>query len=139
MFENKSKNSGGHENSMSAEERIGALFQPDTLANDQYIDTHRRQLPLEPEQRLVIAVLEDGIHTFQDNCGAQNPRKRRLFAEAEAWIFTDEEDWIFSFGSVCSLLNLDPNYVRRGLRQWQTRRGCGPKTDTPAAPRRRAA
>ena len=108
----------------SAEERIGALFQPDTLINDQFIETHRRQLPLEPEQRLVIAVLEDGIHAFQDHCGATSPRKRRLFEEAEAWIFGGENDWIFSFESVCGLLSLDPDYLRRGLRDWQVHH-CG--------------
>lgn len=140
MFENKKSNRS--ENSNGADERIGALFQPDTLANDQYIDTYRRQLPLEPEQRLVIAVLEDGINTFQDNCGAQNPRKRRLFEEAEAWIFADAQDWIFSFSSVCALLNLSPDYLRRGLRQWQAQGGCGAKTKSEnhgSAPRRRAA
>jgi hypothetical protein len=26
-------------------------------------------------------------------------------------------DWIFSFDSVCDLLGLDPEYVRRGLRE----------------------
>lgn len=140
MFANKKDN--GKETSSGTDERIGALFQPDTLANDQYIDTYRRQLPLEPEQRLVIAVLEDGINTFQDNCGAQHPKKRRLFEEAEAWIFADQQDWIFSFSTVCSLLNLDPNYLRRGLRQWQAQRGCGTPTKTEnqgVAPRRRAA
>ena len=125
----------------SAEERLSALFQPDTLINDQFIETHRRQLPLEPEQRLVIAVLEDGINTFQDNCGAANARKRRLFEEAEAWIFSGgENDWIFSFESVCGLLSLDPDYLRRGLREWQARHSGNKPTAEPsaAAPRRAA-
>ncbi|MBM4262952.1 MAG: hypothetical protein FJ145_16165 [Deltaproteobacteria bacterium] len=141
MFESK-KTNNHQESSSGAEERIGALFQPDTLANHQFTDTYRRQLPLEPEQRLVIAVLEDGINTFQDNCGAQHPRKRRLFEEAEAWIFADEQDWIFSFSSVCALLDLNPDYLRRGLRQWQAQGGCGTKRKTESsgsAPRRRAA
>lgn len=137
MFEEKKTNESS-ESRTGADERIGALFQPDTLASAQYVNTHRRQLPLEPEQQLVVAVLEDGINTFQDNCGAQHPRKRRLFEEAEAWIFTDEHDWIFSFSTVCSLLNLDPNYLRRGLRQWQAQKGCGAKVST-ENPRRRAA
>lgn len=137
MLESKKRNESNDTGS-SVEERVGTLFQPDTLANDQYLNTHRRQLPLEPEQQLVMAVLEDGINTFQDNCGAQHPRKQRLFEEAEAWIFTDKHDWIFSFNTVCSLLNLDPNYLRRGLRQWQAQKGCSAKVRS-ENPRRRAA
>ena len=142
MFANKSKANSGSENAAPVEERISALFQIDTLVNDQYRDTYRRQLPLESEQRLVIAVLEDGIHAFQDHFGARNSKKRRLFEEAEAWIFTDLDDWIFSFSSVCAQLNLDPDYLRRGLRQWQARQARRVKSKPApltAAPRRRAA
>jgi hypothetical protein len=144
MVANKSKTShdtdGGA--SASAEERISVLFQPDTLVTHQYLDTYRRQLPLEPEQRLVFAVLEDGIHAFQDNFGAAHSKKRRLFEDAKAWIFTDDNDWIFAFSSICLLLNLDPDYVRRGLRQWQAARERSDKRAPAAATtaiRRRAA
>ena len=136
MFSQKSD--GGRE-AGGAEERIGALFQPDTLINDQFIDTYKRQLPLEPEQRLLIAVLEDGINAFQDNWGATNPRKRRLFEEAEAWIFAGENEWIFSFESVCGLLNLNPDYLRRGLRAWQAQHTGGKRKAEPAIAPRRAA
>jgi hypothetical protein len=27
------------------------------------------------------------------------------------------EDWIFSFNSICELLGLDPDYIRRRLRE----------------------
>jgi hypothetical protein len=141
MFEDKPK-SQDKESAGSAEERIAALFQPDTLLNDQFLDTYRRHLPLEPEQRLVIAVLEDGIHAFQDNFGASHSKKRRIFDDAETWIFSDDNDWIFSFVSVCSLLNLEPAYLRRGLRQWQTRQRPGAQTEPvrlTSGTRRRAA
>ena len=91
---------------------------------------------------LLLAVLEDGIHAFQDHFGARNGKKRRLFEEAEAWIFSNEDDWIFSFSSVCAQLNLDPDYLRRGLRQWQARQAEATKSSpapTTAGLRRRAA
>jgi hypothetical protein len=49
MVVDKSKKSNGGDGGANAEERISALFQPDTLVTHQYLDTYRRQLPLEPE------------------------------------------------------------------------------------------
>ena len=101
------------------DERISSLFQPDVLLAEQYIDNFRRKTPLEPEKALLLAVLEDGIRCFQDNILPRNKKKQMLFEEAEAWLFGDESNGIFSFVSVCALLGLDPGYIRRGLKQWQ--------------------
>ena len=43
----------------------------------------------------------------------------RLLDEAREWLFTDGEEHIFSFNSVCSSLGLDPGYIRRGLKRWE--------------------
>ena len=103
------------------DERISSLFQPDVLLAEQYIDNFRRKTPLEPEKALLLAVLEDGIRCFQDNILPRNKKKQMLFEEAEAWLFGNESNGVFSFVSVCALLGLDPGYIRRGLRQWQER------------------
>ena len=42
---------------------------------------------------------------------------KKRFREAEEWIMRGGNDWIFSFDNVCELLGLDPEYVRRGLRE----------------------
>jgi hypothetical protein len=118
----------------SGDERISSLFQPDVLLAEQYIENFRRKTPLEPEKALLLAVLEDGVRCFQDNIFPRNRKKQMLFEEAEAWLFSDESNEIFSFASICALLGFDPSYIRRGLRQWQERavggtrkkqRGCG--------------
>jgi hypothetical protein len=103
------------------EDRIASLFQPDALLSEQYLDNFRRTIPLEPEKALLLAVLEDGVRCFQDNVLPRNRKKRMLFEEAQEWLFSDDPDWLFSFVSICSALGLDPNYIRRGLRQWQER------------------
>lgn len=99
-------------------ERIGSLFQPDALLNDQYLDSFRRGVAFEPEKQLMLAVLQDAIKALQDNRTATGGKKRRLFEETEEWIFSDDPDWVFSFVSVCSVLGLDPDYLRKGMSRW---------------------
>jgi hypothetical protein len=104
------------------EEKIASLFQPDTLLSAQYFDTLRRKTLLEPEKRLMLAVLDDAINCYQDNLLAQRGKNRRLFDEAEEWISTPGGDWIFCFDNVCEALGFNPEYVRRGLLRWKEKR-----------------
>ena len=103
------------------DEKLSSLFQPDVLLGEQFIENFRRKTPLEPEKALLLAVLEDGIRCFQENILPRNRKKQMLFEEAEAWLFFDESNAVFSFVSVCTLLGFDPDYMRRGLRRWQER------------------
>jgi len=115
------------------EERVGALFQPDTLVAEEYLGNFRRKTPLEPEKHLVLAVLEDGIRCFQDNASARGGKKKKLFEEAQEWLFCDNSEWLFSFTSVCSLLGFDPDYIRGGLKRWERRsRGSANKEQPPS-------
>jgi len=70
----------------------------------------------QPEKRLQLAVLADALVTFHRSAGQPRARARRLFAEAEAWFASDATDGPFSFLSICQSLDLDPDYIRRGLR-----------------------
>lgn len=105
---------------LTPDERIGALFQPDSLLSTHYFETLRRKTILEPEKRLMLAILEDAINCFQDNLLAQNVRRRRLFEEAEEWIVEVDGDWVFSFENICEALGFNPAYVRQGLLRWVT-------------------
>jgi hypothetical protein len=101
------------------EERINALFQPDTLLPAQYLDTLQRTTFLEPEKRLMLAVLDDAINCFRENLFSQRGKDRRLFDEAEEWLLTPGGDRAFSFDNVCESLGLNPEYLRRGLQRWK--------------------
>jgi hypothetical protein len=107
------------EKSLGAEDRLSPLFQPDTLMSDEYFANYRRRIPLEPEKALLLAILEDGVRTFQDNLFAEAGKKRALLDEAREWLFSDGFEHVFSFNSVCSSLGLDPGYIRRGLKRWE--------------------
>jgi hypothetical protein len=101
------------------EEKIASLFQPDTLLSAQYFDTLRRKTLLEPEKRLMLAVLDDAINCYRDNLFSQRAKNKRLFDEAEEWIATPGGDGIFCFDNVCESLGFNPDYVRRGLLRWK--------------------
>ena|SRR5882724_8584856 len=107
---------------LNIEEKIISMFEPDTLVSAQYLENLRRKTVLEPEKRLVLAVLEDAINCFQVNVMAQSGRAKKLFNDSEDWIMGRDDDWIFSFVSVCELLRFNPEYVRQGLLRWKEKK-----------------
>jgi hypothetical protein len=108
-----------YESGLSMEERVTSLFQPDTLLPEQYLDTFRRKLQLEPEKKLMLAVLEDAIACFQKYVLARDGKGKMLFQETEEWVLDGNDDWLFSFANVCDTLGFDPDYIRRGLLAWK--------------------
>lgn len=116
------------ETSLGAEERVASLFQPDTLLPEQYLDTFRRRSHLEPEKRLMLAVLEDTVACFQKYLLARDHRGQAMFLEAEEWILEKGSDWLFSFENICEVLGMNPDYVRHGLMLWkEMQRGPRPR------------
>jgi hypothetical protein len=110
---------GVNEMSSPWEEKALAVFQPDILITAQYLSTYRRRFHLEPEQELMLAVLQDAVVCFQDNVTAVTPRKRALFREAEDWILNDDKSYLCSFDNICESVGLNPAYLRRGLMRWK--------------------
>jgi hypothetical protein len=111
-----------YETGLSMEERVTSLFQPDTLLPEQYLETFRRKLHLEPEKKLMLAVLEDAIACYQKYIVARDGKGKILFQETEEWVLDGNGDWLFSFANVCDTLGFDPDYLRRGLLEWKTKR-----------------
>ena len=74
-----------YDTGLSMEERVTSLFQPDTLLPEQYLETFRRKLHLEPEKKLMLAILEDAIACFQKYILARDGKGKALFREAEEW------------------------------------------------------
>ena len=108
-----------YETGLSMEERVTSLFQPDTLLPDQYLETFRRKFHLEPEKKLMLAVLEDAIACYQKYIFAHEGKGKILARETEEWLLDENSDWLFSFDSVCETLGFDPAYLREGLMRWK--------------------
>lgn len=69
---------------------------------------------LEPEKKLLLAVLEDALwclRKFKFSSG----KKRTEYLEALEWVKSEEEEHPFSFVIVCGALGFDPDYLRQGI------------------------
>jgi hypothetical protein len=98
---------------------VGSYFEPDVLTSHQYFQLFRQKSDFAAEEKLLFAVLTDAIECFQKYLGANAPRRRKLFTEAEAWISRRDRSWPYSFDNICEALSIDPNYLRLGLMQWR--------------------
>jgi hypothetical protein len=104
------------------DERLPSLFEPDTLLPVQYFEAMRRKHLLEGEKRLILSVLEDGIECFMKYVDASTSKGQKLFRDAEEWIKLHDKQWIFSFDNVCDMLDINPDYMRRGLHEWKEKK-----------------
>ena len=105
----------------TARENITFLFQPDALMVAQFFEDRGSKTRLEPEKRLMLAILEDAIDCFRDNHLARHGKKNQLFDKVQRWIFGVSGGWVFDFENICSVLELNPEYIRKGLVRWRER------------------
>ncbi len=70
-----------------------------------------------PRNRLMLAVLEEALVTFQRGLNSPKPEQRRHFHEVDRWVASIDTDWPFAFENVCGCLAIDPDYIRCGLRR----------------------
>ena len=109
-----------------AGKRVESVFEPDVVLPTQFFASVRREAPTKRgEYQLLIAVLEDAVHCFQKYCLARDRQGQRLFREAEEWMMAEtcspDDQPMLSFEYICRVLDLDPLYLRGGLRRWRER------------------
>ena len=104
------------------DERLPGLFEPDTLLPIQYFEAMRKKHLLEGEKRLILSVLEDAIECFMKCIDSPTSKGQRLFRDADEWIAHEDKRWVFSFDNVCDMLDINPEYMRMGLRKWKEKR-----------------
>ena len=75
------------------------------------------RLRMSGECRLLWAVLEDGIACYLRYGDHPSAAMRELFQEANDWIEAKEGEDLCSFSGICGAFQLDPDYLRRGLRR----------------------
>jgi hypothetical protein len=105
--------------SQDKQDNLSLSFEPDILLAAQYFERFQKKAHLDPEKKLMLAVLEDAIFCFQKYILSREPRGMALFREAEKWILDEENDCIYSFWNSCEVLGLDSHYLRSGLLRWK--------------------
>jgi hypothetical protein len=84
-----------------------------------YWDTLRRGDPLQPERDLMLAVLKDALLNFRKHLRNRN----KSFRDDRAWFFQSDRDGLFSFESVCAVLDLNSQKIRSHLLSWEIEAG----------------
>lgn len=97
---------------------FAALLEPETMLPEQYRDTCGPVAMDRPEMRLLLAVIEDGLAILQRGALDATYRSSREFAEAAAWVASDDRAWPFSFENACDALAWDTVRVRRLVATW---------------------
>jgi hypothetical protein len=95
---------------------VGEAILPEQFYASPYSTSAKR-----PEVVLMQAVLEDAFACFQGQFINTSTRSLRLAREAEIWFSSNATDSPFTFVNICTMLGLDPAYVRRGLKQWHSK------------------
>jgi hypothetical protein len=91
------------------------VFEPDVLLPVQHARRTGVRRGQRGEQRLMMAILEDAVDVYLKHAGAKQGAKRALFEDAEQWVDDADTTWIFSFESICAVLDIDPDAIRDGL------------------------
>jgi hypothetical protein len=100
-------------------DRSFGLFEPDALLPAQFYAAFRGGSGVRGEKRLMLAVLEDALDCFQKYAAARDGHGQALFEEAHAWIASEDRAWFFSYENICETLEINPEYLRRGLESWR--------------------
>jgi hypothetical protein len=105
------------EDFLCRESTRGLFGQPDVLLIHEYLHVYQSKSAQAPEMRLIAAVLEDAINCYLKYYSSRTRRGKRICNEAAQWIFSRDDDWLFGFDNICEMLKIDPDYIRRVLRQ----------------------
>jgi hypothetical protein len=92
------------------------LLPPAAVLPEQFYSSSTGKDSERGEVALMRAVLEDAINCFQRGAG---PSPDRMAKDAERWLFSDDARWPFSFVNICTVLGLNSEYLRLGLKRWQ--------------------
>ena len=97
-------------------------FEAEPILPSQFFEGRKKNEALEPEKRLMLAVLTDAVRCYQIGFRAHKISRVRAFREAEEWLFSAKGYGPFSCENVCYALDITPDYLRKMLRKWRVRR-----------------
>jgi hypothetical protein len=106
-------------------DRSFGLFEPDALLPAQFYAAFRGGSGVSGEKRLMLAVLQDALDCYQKYAFAKDGPGQQMFADADEWINDEDRGWYFSFENICEILDINPAYLRQGVKRWRQMAGNG--------------
>src|SRR5438046_2349893 len=76
-------------------------FEGESILPSQFFECRKKNEALEPEQRLMLAILTDAVRCYQLGSDARTNARIRAFQKAEEWLFSTQAHAPFSFENVC--------------------------------------
>jgi hypothetical protein len=104
------------------EDPTPSLFGPEIVLPEQFSAGASVKGSERGERRLMLAVLEEAVATFQRHVGSKSRHGERVFREAEDWIRSHDTSWPFAFENICQSLQIEPEFLRAGLEKWKADR-----------------
>ena len=102
-------------------DRSFGLFEPDALLPAQFYAAFRGGTAVRGEKKLMLAVLQDALDCYQKYAFAKDGPGQQLFADADTWMCCADQDWYFSYENICETLDINAEFLRRGVQQWRSR------------------
>jgi len=75
---------------------------------------------LQPEQRLMLAILEDAFAKFQRALVVVDGNGHGVFEEVEDWFMADGDHHLYSLETICTHLDIDIGCLRKRLMAWKS-------------------
>jgi len=82
----------------------------------QYSDPVAVRIQASGEFRLLWAIFDDAVDCYLRYWNRPSEQAQGLHRESVEWIESDEEEWLCSFISICRAFDIEPSYMRKGLR-----------------------
>ena len=89
-------------------------LEPRAMMPAQWFTQRERRNAQSSIRRLMYAILEDAVSVYTSE--VRSSRQSRTFQQTRRWIDSNDRTWVFSFLRICEALDLDPDYIRRGVR-----------------------
>lgn len=96
------------------------MVEPDLITPEQHRDQVRSEPTDQPEIRLMLAVMEDAVATFQRYLQKPSRSSERVFQETRTWLESEDLEWPYSFSNICEALGMEPELVREKMLAWET-------------------
>lgn len=101
------------------ERALARLVAPEVLLPVQFFEGGRGDNPATRAlKRLMLAVLEDALRCLQSYAGAHSASARRAYLQTKAWIAERDGNGPFAFETICEVLGIEPDRLRKGIQDW---------------------